>query len=224
MRRSSAFIASICSGSKRPPPRGNMLMRAGSAARAMTTLCGSNPRSKVTSATKLRKSNPAAVRSTWPVARASAPPGRWPAQPVRCSRAGARIRRPPARDPAREQQSGHVGARHQQHQAGGYGQHPGAPVGTGGRALRATSSRGSRARRPAADAAHLRHGRGSCAPRSRPAPATPQGRRRPILLNAPSKTIPPSTGSGSGSTTRSVQSSVLSVGNSKPSERTPTTT
>ena len=48
------------------------------------------------------------------------------------------------------------------------------------------------------------------------------GRRRPMPLNAPSMTIPPATGSGSGSTTRGVQSSVLSVGNSKPSERTPT--
>ena len=64
-------------------------MRAGSAARAMTTLCGSNPRSKVTRATKLRKSNPAAVKST----RASAT---CPVASTACPRFARRRPKPPA--------------------------------------------------------------------------------------------------------------------------------
>ena len=188
--------------------------------------------SKVTRATKLRKSNAAAVRSTrasatWPVvstacpmfARAGGAPKRRPApinkaaakastvpstptwsspgtrrgtiagaarmiaavtaraqrtageaegnalgeqladkiRPVpRRGRSGWRVRA--GARPRREQQAGHVGAGHQQHQAGGRGQHQERRTGTGGRALRATRSRGSRAQSPAAAAAHVRHG------------------------------------------------------------------
>ena len=213
-------------------------MRAGSAARAMTTLCGSNPRSKVTKgyeaaqeqrgggqehqvgarpderrggaeektgpdrqggregehgsvdtdlvesghASRNHRGRGAHDRGGHGEAQRTAgeAEGNALGQQLADNSAGPRAEGAadgefaPARDPAREQQAGHVGAGHQQHQAGGRGQHQERRPERAAALFAQRGHAGLELESPAAAAAQLRHGRGSCAPRSRPARSTPR--------------------------------------------------